>query len=173
MTRRRTDFESEGVECVWVEINYSKSLSLLVGFIYRNPAFPTTWFDDFVIMIDKTSDHKSNILLIGNFHIYLCKPQPTLDITTSLFGFHQLVRSATRITSTTATLIDHIYTNNQTMVSEVLVSTESISDHRPVFCTWSFKLSKRLSKGHTSIGYRSFKYFDVHSFFFFILFFFY
>ena len=56
------------------------------------------------------------------------------------------------------------------MVSEILVSTASISDHSPIFCTWSFKLPKRLSKGHTSIGYRSFKYFDVHSFFLFFFF---
>ena len=82
---------------------------MLVGFIYRNPAFPTTWFDDFVQMIDKANDHKSNILLIGDFNVDLCKLQPAWDITTSVFGFHQLVRSATRITSTTATLIDHIH----------------------------------------------------------------
>ena len=141
-TRRRTDLESEGVECVWLEINDLKSPSLLVGYIYRNPASPTTWFDDFVLTIDKANGHKSNILLIGDFNIDLCKPQPTWDITTSLFGFHQLVRSATRITSTAATLIDRIYTNNQTMVSDVLVSTASISDHSPIFCTWSSKLPK-------------------------------
>ena len=134
-TRRRTDLESEGVECVWVEINDLKSPSLLVGYIYRNPASPTTWFDDFVLMIDKANDHKSSILLNGNFNIDLCKPQPTWDITTSLFGFQQLVRSATRITNYTATLTDHVYTNNQAMVSEVLVSTAGISDHSPVFCT--------------------------------------
>ena len=135
-----------------MEINDLKSPSLLVGYIYRNPACPATWFDDFVRMVDKAYDHKSNILLIEDFDIDLCKPQPTWDITTSLFGFHQLVRSATRITSTTATLADHIYTNNQTMVhiytnnqtmvhiytnnqtmvSEVLVSTASINDHSPL-----------------------------------------
>ena len=160
-TYHRTDLESEGVECVWLEINDLKSPSLLVGYIYRNPASPTTWFNDFILMIDKANNHKSNILFIGNFNIDLCKPQPTWDITTSLFGFHQLVRSAARITSTTATVIDHIYTNNQTMVSNVLVSTASISYHSPIFCTWSFKLSKRLSKGHTSTEYRSFKNIDV------------
>ena len=72
-TRRRTDLESEGVECVWVEINDLKSRSLLVG---RNPASPTTWFDDFIQMIDKANDHKSSILLIGDFDNGLCKPQP-------------------------------------------------------------------------------------------------
>ena len=90
ITRRRTDFQSVGVECVWVAINDLKSPSLL-GCIYRNPASPTTWFDDFIQMIDKANDHKSSILLIGDFHIDLCKPQPTWDTTTSLFGFHQLV----------------------------------------------------------------------------------
>ena len=147
-----------------MEINDLKSPSLLVGYIYRNPACPAAWFDNFVRMIDKAIDHKSNILLIEDFDIDLCKPQPTWDITTSLFGFHQLVRSATRITSTTATLIGHTYTRYHTMVSEVLVSTASISDYSPIFCTWSFKLPKRLSKGHTSIEYRSFKNFDVDSF---------
>ena len=163
-TRHRTDLESEGVECVWLEINNLKSLSLLLGYIYSNPASPTTWFDDLVRLINKANDHKSNILLIGDFDIDLCKPQPSWDITTSVFGFHQLVRNATRITSTTATLIEHIYIYNQTMVSEVLVSIASISDHSLIFCTWSFKLPKRLSKGHTSIEYRSFKNFDVGSF---------
>ena len=56
ITRRRTDLESEGVECVWMEINNLKSPSLLVGYIYRNPASPTTWFDDFIQMIDKAND---------------------------------------------------------------------------------------------------------------------
>ena len=32
-TRRRIDLESEGMECVWVEINDLKSPSLLVGYI--------------------------------------------------------------------------------------------------------------------------------------------
>ena len=101
------------------------------------PGYLVRWF---VLVIDKANDHKSNILLIGYFNIDLCKPQPTWDTTTSLFGFHQLGSNAARITSTTATLIDHIYTNDQTMVSEVLVSTAGISDHSPIFGTWSFKL---------------------------------
>ena len=159
-TRRRTDLASERMECVWVEINDLKSPSLLVGYIYRNPASLTTWFDQFVQMIDKAYDYKSNFLLLGDFNIDLWEPQSTWDNSTSLVGFHQLVQSATKITSTTATLIDHICTDNRAMVSDVLVSTVSISDHSPVFCTWSFKPSKYLSKSHKSIKYRSFRNFD-------------
>ena len=35
ITRRRIDLESEGMECVWVEINDLKSPSLPVRYIYR------------------------------------------------------------------------------------------------------------------------------------------
>ena len=52
------------------------------------------------------------------------------------------------------------------MVSEVLVSTASISVHSPIFCIWSFKLPRRLSKGHSSIEYRPFKNFNVDIFLF-------
>ena len=72
-----------------MEINDLKSPSLLVAYIYRNAASLATWFDDFVRMIDKANDHKSNMMLIRDFNIDLCKTQPTWDITTSLFGFHQ------------------------------------------------------------------------------------
>ena len=136
ITRHRTDLESERLECVWVKINDAKSPFLLVGYICRNPASPATWFDDFVRVIDKANDHKSSILLIGDFSIDLCKPQPTWDTTTSVFGHHQLVQSA--IASTTETLIDYINTNNHAVVSEVLVSTASISEPSIIFCTWSF-----------------------------------
>ena len=60
-----------------MEINDLKSPSLLVGYIYRNPASPTTWLDDFVLMIDKANDHTFKILLTGDCNIDLCKPQPT------------------------------------------------------------------------------------------------
>ena len=84
--------------------------------------------------------------------------------TISLFGFHQLIRYATRITQRSATLLDHIYTNNEQMVSNVHVSDIGISDHCPVICTWSCKLSKKLSKGHTTAQYRSFKHLNQDDF---------
>ena len=49
-SRRRTEFESERVERVLVEINDIKTPALLVGYICRNPTSPTTWFDDFVLL---------------------------------------------------------------------------------------------------------------------------
>ena len=50
------------------------------------------------------------------------------------------------------------------MDSNVHVSDICISDHCPVVCTWSCKLSKKLSKGHTTVQYRSFKHFNQNDF---------
>ena len=38
ITTRRTDLESQCIESLWVEICNSKTLSLLVGYVYRHPA---------------------------------------------------------------------------------------------------------------------------------------
>ena len=50
------------------------------------------------------------------------------------------------------------------MVSNVHVSDTCISDHCPVICTWSCKLPKKRSKGHTTAQYRSFKHLNQDDF---------
>ena len=102
--------------------------------------------------------------ILGDFNIDLLKSPPAWESTTSLFGLHQLVSCATRITKTSATLLDYIYTTNEQMVSKVQVSDISISDHCPVVCTWSCKTARELAKGHTTIQYRSFKHFNQGDF---------
>jgi len=38
ITTRRTDLESQCIESIWMEIRNPKTPSLLVGYVYRNPA---------------------------------------------------------------------------------------------------------------------------------------
>ena len=49
----RPDLESEAAESVWLEVQTCKS-SILVGYIYRNPAAIFDWYGLFVTMMDKT-----------------------------------------------------------------------------------------------------------------------
>ena len=62
-----------------------------------------------------------------------------------LFDLYQLITESTRITPTTATLIDHVYTTAQANISESCVSDLSISDHLHVCVTRraSSKISKK------------------------------
>ena len=47
-------------------------------------------------------------------------------------GCLPLIKHPTRISSSNATLIDHIYTNNLTHVTATYILYEDISDHLPV-----------------------------------------
>ena len=164
---RRLDLESSHVECIWLELKPSpQSPSVMVGFLYRNPAAGFDWYDDFKENLDNVGKRNSNFLLTGDFNIDMLKPHPSWDATLSLFGLVQLVDIPTRVTASSSTLIDHVYTNKPSAVSDVSVPVLSVSDHYPVTCNWSIKLPKLKKNGHTTIVYRSFKHFNQSSFLF-------
>ena len=79
------------------------------------------------------------------------------------FGFSQLVSEPTRVTDSSSTLIDHIYTNCDENLTQVHVCKISISDHYAIF--GNRKLSNVIkSNTHQTITYRSFKNFDENKF---------
>ena len=85
-----------------------------------------------------------------------------LNNMTSL-GFTQLIHEPTRVTNSTSTLIDHIYTSNEENISEAHVAQLGVSDHYAIFCNRKIDcILKRNS--HKSIKYRSFKSFDEIAF---------
>ena len=169
ITTRRTDLESQCTESLWVEIRNPKTPSLLVGYVYRNPAATYEWYDEFVTMLDKVSESKNDVLLLGDFNIDLLKPHLAWESTFSVLGLNQLITQPTRVTCSTNTLIDHIYTNNSNLVHSISVPNIAISDHFPVLCTWSIKLPRRPPKGHITIQYRTFKRFSKNAFILFYL----
>ena len=80
------------------------------------------------------------------------------------FGLNQLVCEATRITTVTGTLIDHIYTNCPENVTSIDVPKIGLSDHFPIFFTRKMHVQTSKRKHHT-ISYRSFMNFDEDKFF--------
>ena len=118
-------------------------------------------------MIDSIHTVKSHagILVLGDFNIDLLKPHSSWDSTITLLDLSQIVKSPARITQTSATLIDHIYTNNPGVISEVSVPDLSISDHCPISCSRSITLPKCEPKTHSYISFRSFKHFNKAAFF--------
>ena len=49
------------------------------------------------------------------------------------FGLHQLENVPTRVTVQSATLIDHIYSNNYANILTTVIPNIGLSDHFPVF----------------------------------------
>ena len=77
-------------------------------------------------MMEKVTERNANSLLLGDSNIDLFKQAPAWNNTTALFGLEQLVEEATRVTKSSAALIDHIYTNNKPQVSIVKVVESGI-----------------------------------------------
>ena len=169
--KRRADLETGPIECMWLEFKKDHVQSELIGNIYRNPkSEPSVWMDDFITLMDTIDTNHKNVTMLGDFNLDLQKiPEPSWYLkwktTMTLFNLKQLVNEYTRITPTSATLIDHIYTNNVNMVTNVEVKPFGRSDHKSIFCSLSYKVPKPKKNEHTSITYRCLNKFIVHDFF--------
>ena len=78
---------------------------------------------------------------------------------TDLYGLHQLINEPTRVTDTTSTLIDLIYTNYPDKVVCSGICHVSISDHSVIFAYRKLSIGVA-SKRHNTIKYSSFKNFN-------------
>ena len=75
-----------------------------------------------------------------------------------IYGMKQLINEPTRITPTSATLIDLIYTNTPDKIVCSGVRHISISDHSLVFAYRKLSINAS-SNGHNTIIYRDFPLF--------------
>ena len=84
---------------------------------------------------------------------------------TDIYGLQQLIPEPTRITPTSATFIDVIYTNcpDKVVCSGArhisIIVLYSISDHRIVFAYRTLSVNG-MSGGHNAITYRNFRKFN-------------
>ena len=90
--------------------------------------------------------------LIGDFNIDLLKIDEHEDTNyfyniLSAHGFRPLILQPTRITSSSASLIDNIFINDMSIESIGGNITTSISDHFPQFCNFDVKAKKQPNKG--------------------------
>ena len=134
---RRLDLEHQMLECIWLEIKPINSKSYLVGNIYRPPNSSVQWNEFFEDCIEKVLQEEKEMYLLGDINRDQLNEQIHRAWTDYMepFGLTQLVSEATRITSRSRTLIDHIYCNYPENVKSVLVPKLGLSDHFPVFVT--------------------------------------
>ena len=163
---RRIDLECVNIECIWLEIFPKNSKIFLTGVMYRHPNETVQWNEIFDNQFDKVLACEKEIYLMGDFNRDLLQvniKKTWLEYMES-FGLEQIVKSPTRITDHSETLIDHIYCNNLSNVLSTKVPILGLSDHFPVFVTRKLNSSPVLKKSHHSISYRSFKNFNEAEF---------
>ena len=128
-----------------VNIKLAKSKNkkcYIIGNIYRSPSSnPSHFLENLDSLLSSLDRHKNkHLILAGDFNIDLVKyeyelnSQKLIDLTTR-YSLIQVITKPTRVTDHSATLIDHIYTNQiYNMVSSGVI-TFDISDHLGTYIT--------------------------------------
>ena len=122
-------------ESMFIEIKNKKKKNIVIGCIYRHHTpvsdFLNTFLND---ILNKIAKSNKTCALLGDFNIDLVK-YGSHEGTDSFYdqisstGFRPLILQPTRVTSSSATLIDNIFINNLECFSKGGNLTCSISDH--------------------------------------------
>src|SRR5688572_1861759 len=110
----------------------------VIGVVYRPPGTDVRAFnDEFVQLLSVLTTKTRDIYILGDFNIDLLKAQdhpPTskfLDIMSS-HHFLPSITQPTRITTTSSTLIENIFSNRTSKVVDSYILASDISDHLPI-----------------------------------------
>jgi len=168
-------FEEKIIESLTLEISIGKNDKIFLTNVYRsNCKHPNlTESEQLDRFINLFSDLQADLnsrrypsYIIGDLNFDLLKFEQH-DKTRSLLensfanGFLELISLPTRITHTSATLIDHIYTNDNKNKFESFIITADISDHFP---TCTIILDKVKEAGPVFIQTQNFSEENISSF---------
>ena len=127
-----------GCENIWLKMN---CLNIVFGVIYRHPSNNAKLFLE---QLNKNLELLNNakLYLIGDSNINICSPNKNfsndaIDYVNMLASnsFFPIISLPTRVTDTSATLIDHIITNDcKNSIFPGIIKTD-LFDHYLIFCT--------------------------------------
>ncbi len=141
-------YNTEGLEMIWLEIKLC-SQRLLIGCVYRPPDV-STFYEKFQVVLENIWATRKNILITGDFNSdmllrnqsevekYLGKKLKNI---LGNFGLKNVIKSPTRITDTTKTIIDLIIVSDLTKLQCSGVLDYQIADHKFVYAV--LKLRKK------------------------------
>ena len=130
--------------CITVELSISNRTNIIVSCIYRAPGTSVDIFTDKLeLLITTVKNTSKTIFLCGDFNTDLLKysnnnkgTQHFVDMLFSL-GIYILIDKPSRITDSSATLIDNIFKIELNSNTTGLLIND-ISDHLPIFCVCSY-----------------------------------
>jgi len=162
-------------ESYFIEIMPTKGKKIVIGSVYRpnssyvdiTSAEQLSIFNDSLLsVLLSINDCKSNAYILGDINLdvlKMCNHGPTADYVENIFsmGYLQLITKPTRCTGASATLIDHILTNELKNDYESGIITNRISDHFPIFHIISGQKAKI---SHSTVYRRDFSDANVEQF---------
>ena len=139
--KERTDLTlnvEDVIESQFIEIE-TKPSNIIVGIIYRPPNNKFNAFKDSLHdLLQKLDSQRKKCFIMGDFNIDLLKSDENPhvnDFLNQMFSssFYPLITRPTRITNSSATLIDNIFVNNLEEIYTSGILFTDLSDHLPIF----------------------------------------
>ena len=147
-------------DCILLKIIPKISKPFLVLFVYRSPCSSSEWNVDFKKYVEECYDINDEIIILGDFNINLLNRKLSnswISKVCNPLSLNQLIKEPTRVTPTSSTLIDHIYTNRLDHISFSGVIDYSISDHNLIYLVR--KIGVKRDQRNYNITFRQFSKF--------------
>jgi len=155
------------MESLFIEI-FNKSSNIIVGMIYKRPKSNNQLFFDKLNEITTVlASENKRCYITGDFNINLLNSaMPASRNLSNLFHenmFYNCITKPTRVTDSSATLLDHIWTNDLAHNLDNTIIYSHISDHFPVLSEFKSNVTIAQS-GKIDIQYRDFSEQNVQLF---------
>ena len=118
------------LECLAVNVVLSPKMNFNVVVLYNPPSHNVSFYHDLGELLKILNCHLETILL-GDINVnWICKSgKQKLKMLMSKHNFKQMVKDPTRITRTSKTLIDLIFTNKPERITRTFNLITGLSDH--------------------------------------------
>ena len=132
------------LECCWIKVSLKQSRPIILGIVYL-PKRKVEYLDQLRNEIDKIDAGSSEILIVGdfNFDILDVAGRAKIDEFCCEFQLTQLVSTPTRVTPTTSTCIDLIFSSHPECINVVDVLPLGLSDHSMVIINRNINLHSK------------------------------
>lgn len=137
---------NDNIETLFVETKLINK-PVTVGIVYRRPNGSITLFNESLeSMLQNVTSTGKTCLLLGDFNINLMNfndinVNQFITVLTS-YGFYPCINKPTRVSKTSATIIDHIWVNDIDMVSKSGILLLDVSDHFSPFICYEGKIER-------------------------------
>lgn len=156
---------SDAIEQLWIKVKLNQK-QYVFGVVYRPHDVS---FNTFLNEVDHTFASVigdcDELICTGDFNVDMSELEDmkTIQLRSLIesYNLKQIIDEPTRITDTTATLLDLIIMSDSLVVCDGGASDFNLTDHQLVYCT--LELKKDIKKCQLKT-YRSFKYFDLDNF---------
>ena len=146
---------SSRLELIWISVKCGHNRSLVIGCVYRPPMYEGIRPDleALELSIQKFLSEGKQVILCGDLNCDLLRPnlphvRPLLSLIDNV-GMYQCVSKPTRISSTSATLIDIVLVSDHSLVTDCASEDCIVSDHNLIVVNMKVRRHRVIPKTMT------------------------